>query len=791
MALLYQGAFVSCLFARSAKRSGTYKGRGFLLRRVVFVLTAILLAFMPVFMMPASHAYAQSGGGVIREIVVEGSARVEPETIRSYLLVREGDTFDPLRVDRSLKSLFATGLFADVAISRNRDTLVVNVVENPVINRIAFEGNKRIKDEELAVEISLKPRLIYTRTKVQSDVNRLQDIYRREGRFAVTVEPKIIQLEQNRIDLVYEINEGALAKVQNIRFIGNNDFDDGDLRDVIRTVETRWYRFLSSDDTYDPDRLTFDRELLRHHYLNNGYADFNVLSAVAEMTPDRQNFFITFTVEEGERYRFGEISTNVNLKDMEPESIDGVINIEKGGWYDAEQVDVAVSSLVDAVGALGYAFVEVRPKPKRDTENHVIDITFDIADGPRIFVERINIIGNSRTLDEVIRREFRLVEGDAFNTSKISDTFKRINDLDFFKNVEISNSPGSAPDKSVVSVAVEEKSTGALSFGVGYSTDSGPLLDIGIKERNLLGKGQSLNLNGVLAGNSSSIKLSFTEPYFLNREVSAGFDVFHSTLDMQDSSSFSSSQTGLSLRAGYPITELLSQSWRYTIKSSDISDVQDTASDFIKEQAGSSLHSEIGHILFYDKRNSKTSPTDGYFVRMNNDLAGLGGDSKYLKNRLAAASYHQLAKGWILSVSGSVGVVTGLGEDVSVLDRFSLGGSSLRGFAVGGVGPRDKTSLDSLGGEYIYNGGLDLEVPLGLPPEMGISGKLFTDFGSLTGVNPSSSNIYEDSNVRTSAGAGISWISPIGPISLEYGIPIMKEDYDKLESFRISFGTRF
>ncbi|MCK5167815.1 MAG: outer membrane protein assembly factor BamA, partial [Rhodospirillaceae bacterium] len=405
------------------------------------------------------------------EIVVEGSARVDPETIRSYLLVREGDTFDPLRVDRSLKSLFATGLFADVAISRNRDTLVVNVVENPVINRIAFEGNKRIKDEELAVEISLKPRLIYTRTKVQSDVNRLQDIYRREGRFAVTVEPKIIQLEQNRIDLVYEINEGALAKVQNIRFIGNNDFDDGDLRDVIRTIETRWYRFLSSDDNYDPDRITFDRELLRRHYLNNGYADFDVLSAVAEMTPDRQNFFITFTVEEGERYRFGEIKTNVNLKDMKQESVDGVVSIKKGEWYNAEKIDASVSKLVDAVGELGYAFVDVRPKPKRDGENKVIDITFDIADGPRIFVERININGNSRTLDEVVRREFRLVEGDAFNTSKLSDTFKRINDLDFFKNVEMDNSPGSAPDKSVITVDVEEKSTGSLTLGVGYSTD--------------------------------------------------------------------------------------------------------------------------------------------------------------------------------------------------------------------------------------------------------------------------------------------------------------------------------
>ena len=765
------------------------------MRKTIFVLTAILLAFMPIFMMPASSAHAQSGaqtsGNVIREIVVEGSARVEPETIRSYLLVREGDAFDPLRVDRSLKSLFATGLFADVTITRDQGTLVINVVENPVINRIAFEGNKRIKDEELAVEISLKPRLIYTRTKIQSDVNRLQDIYRREGRFAVTVEPKIIQLEQNRIDLVYEINEGALAKVQNIRFIGNNDFDDGDLRDVIRTIETRWYRFLSSDDNYDPDRITFDRELLRRHYLNNGYADFDVLSAVAEMTPDRQNFFITFTVEEGERYRFGEIKTNVNLKDMKQESVDGVVSIKKGEWYNAEKIDASVSKLVDAVGELGYAFVDVRPKPKRDGENKVIDITFDIADGPRIFVERININGNSRTLDEVVRREFRLVEGDAFNTSKLSDTFKRINDLDFFKNVEMDNSPGSAPDKSVITVDVEEKSTGSLTLGVGYSTDSGPLVDVGIKEKNLLGKGQSLNLNGSLSGKTSNVSISFTEPYFMDREVSAGFDVFHSTVDRQESSSYSSAQTGLSLRAGYPITEPLSQSWQYTIKSTEISSVKATASDYIKDQQGSKLHSEVGHVLFYDKRNSKTTPTDGYYLRMSNDLAGLGGDSKYLKNRFSVGKYYQLAKGWVISATGTMGFVMGIGEDVGVLDRFSLGGASLRGFAPGGVGPRDKASLDSLGGEYIYNGGVDLSIPLGLPPELGISGKLFTDFGTLTGVSPSGTNIYEDSSIRASAGAGIAWVSPLGPISLEYGVPLMKENYDKLESFRISFGTRF
>ncbi|MDH3335490.1 MAG: outer membrane protein assembly factor BamA, partial [Rhodospirillaceae bacterium] len=416
--------------------------------RALLALSVFLLA-VTASGVPAS---AQSQGGVIREIVVEGTARVEPETIRSYLLVREGDGFDPLRIDRSLKSLFATGLFADVSIGREASSLVIKVVENPVINRIAFEGNRRVKDEDLSSEISLKPRLVYTRTKVQNDVSRIQEIYRREGRFAVSVDPKIIQLNQNRIDLIYEINEGSLAKVQNIRFIGNDAFDDGDLRDVIRTVETRWYRFLSSDDTYDPDRLSFDKELLRTHYLINGYADFNVLSAVAEMTPDRENFFITFTIEEGKRYSFGDISTDIKLEGVTPEDLKGAIKTEKGSWYNSEKIGDTVNAIVDKVGELGYAFVDVRPRPERDVQNNKINLTFEVAEGPKVFVERINVTGNSRTLDEVVRREFRLVEGDAFNTAKLSTSIRRINDLNFFKKVDVTNAPGSAPDKGVINV---------------------------------------------------------------------------------------------------------------------------------------------------------------------------------------------------------------------------------------------------------------------------------------------------------------------------------------------------
>jgi len=364
--------------------------------------------------------------GTINEIKVEGTQRIEPETVRSYLLVRTGDAFDPAKIDRSLKSLFATGLFADVTLRRQGDVLIVNVVENPVINRIAFEGNDKVDTGDLEAEVTLRPRVIYTRTKVQNDVKRILSIYRASGRFAATVEPKVIQLPQNRIDLVFEINEGSLTEISSIRFIGNREYSDGRLRGIIRTRETAWWRFLSSDDKYDPDRLTFDRELLRRFYLTDGFADFRVVSAVAELTPDRKDFFITFTVDEGSRYRFGSVGIEARLRDLKTDDVNEVLEFEEGDWYDYEKVNKTITDLTDKVGELGYAFVDVRPRINRDRENHIIDVVFEINEGPRVFVERIDIVGNVRTKDKVVRREFRLIEGDAFNSAKLRRSRRRI-----------------------------------------------------------------------------------------------------------------------------------------------------------------------------------------------------------------------------------------------------------------------------------------------------------------------------------------------------------------------------
>jgi len=755
--------------------------------RVVFLfIFVVTLGVMPM-VAPAQT----SSGNTVNEVIVEGNQRIERGTILSYMLIKEGDAFNNRRIDRSLKSLFSTGLFADVTMSREGDSLIVSVVENPVINRIAFEGNSRIDDDTLASEITLRPRVIYTRTKVQNDVKRILTLYRRKGRFAATVEPKVIQQPQNRIDLVFEVKEGKWTEVRNIRFIGNREYSDSRLREEIRTRETRWYRILSDDDNYDPDRLTLDRELLRRFYLSDGYADFQVLSALAELTPDRKNFFITFTVEEGSRYTFGKVDLDIRLKGLKAEQFQDVIEIESGDWYDAEQLEKAIDTMTETISNLGHSFIDIRPRINRDREKLTVAVTFEINEGPRIFVERIDIEGNVRTSDKVIRREFRLVEGDPFNVAQLRRSRQRVQNLDFFEKVDIEEVPGSAPDKASVKVNVEEKSTGALSVGFGFSTTSGPLGDIGITERNLMGRGQEISLKAQVAAKRNQIDLSFTEPYFMDRDIAAGFDVFRTSTDNQDASSYDSKNTGFGLRAGYPVTEHLRQSWRYLGRVDEIENVDSSASPHVRSQAGKETLSEVSHSVAYDRRNDRIFPTEGYILRMTNAVAGVGGTKRHLKNTFSAGQYFPLYDQWVLSVGAHAGHVVGIGKDPKLLDRFFLGGDNLRGFATSGVGPRDKNTKDSLGGEWMYRGSAELKFPLGLPEEMGLSGKLFSDFGSTGDVTPMASDINDTGSLRASVGAGVTWVSPMGPIAVDFGVPVVEEDFDEKEALRVNFGTRF
>ncbi len=727
----------------------------------------------------------------VRDIIVQGAERIEPGTVKSYLLIAQGDRFDVQRIDRSLKSLFATGLFKDVSIRRQGDVLIVRVVENPVINRIAFEGNDVVDTEILNSEISLRPRIIYTRSKVQADVKRLLTLYRFKGYFAVTVEPKIIQLPQNRVNLLYEISEGQETEVRSVRFVGNREYNDRRLRKVVETKEAVWYRVLSTNTVYDPDRVTLDRELLRRFYLSEGFADFRVNSAVAELTPDRKDFFITYTVDEGVRYALGDIKVVAQLRDLKTEQIQSVVELEKGDWYDITEVDDAVDAITDKVGELGYAFVDVRPQVTRNRKTKQIDISFEVKEGARVFVERIDISGNVRTLDKVIRREFRLVEGDAFNSAKLRRSRQRLKDLAFFETVKLQQIPGSTPDKAIVKVEVEEKSTGSISIGAGFSTSAGAVAEFGLRERNFLGRGHKVALKLTAATERSQIDFSFTEPYLMDREIMAGFDVFHVRQDLQDTSSIDTSRSGFKLRAGYLITEELSQRWQYTIRKEKIDDVSSNASPLIQSNIGVEYVSEVGHTITLDERDSRINSTEGYVVSLTTDLAGLGGTLKHLRNTARSGYFYPIADEWVFHIGGKAGYVVGLGEDVHLQERYFIGGDDLRGFRSAGVGPRDGSTNDALGGEWMYTGTVMLTFPLGLPAEFGITGRIFTDFGSSGKIDPSDSNTKDTGSLRASSGVGLTWVSPLGPLGMDTGFPLAKEDFDVTEIFRLNFGAQF
>lgn len=737
-----------------------------------------------------SNAYAQNRTQ-IREIKISGAERIEPATIQSYMDLKVGDPMTPETLDSALKSLFSTGLFADVTLTQQSTTLLVEVMENPVINQIAFEGNDKIDNPTLLSEIQLRPRQVFTRTRVQSDVSRLYQVYRRNGRFSVSIEPKVIKLDQNRVNLVFEIEEGTVTAVESIRFVGNKKYSDSKLRSEISTKEAEWYRILTTSDRYDPDRLAFDQELLRRFYLSQGYADFQILSAVAELASEKDRFFITITLEEGQRYKVGEVKLTSQIRNFDANSVRDQINITSGEWYNADLIQESVNNLTDALGDQQYAFVDVKPTTQRNKEKRTVDILFNIGESPRVFVERINVNGNVRTLDKVVRREFELVEGDPFNRTKLAKSEQNVRNLDFFENVDIQTRPGSAPDKTQIDVAVSEKSTGELSIGAGFSTSDGPLADFRIRERNLLGKGQDLSLSTVIAGERTELDLRFTEPYFMGRDVSAGFDLFHITRDLQEESSFDQRRTGGALRLGYPLSERWRQTLRYRYEQNEIEDVDADASAFIRLQEGKRNTSAISQRLTYDNRDSVIDPTSGLIYWLDTEFAGLGGDARYVSGRTGATYYYPVLDKVVLSALGETGVIQGVGEDVQINERFFLGGSTLRGFDEAGVGPRDTATDDALGGEIFYRGSVEASFPLGLPEELGIQGHTFVDAGSLFELDDTGPTVADESSIRVGAGFGVSWKSPFGPIRADFALPVVDEDFDEDENFRFNFGTRF
>jgi outer membrane protein insertion porin family len=732
---------------------------------------------------PAPAPEAAPAATTVKSITVVGNQRLEAQTILSYLRLRVGQQYDRSILDQALKDLAATELFKDFQITDNAGALTIQVTENPVINRVILEGNKRLKEDKIRPEIKLAPRQIFTRSKVRADVARIIELYKRQGRFAATVEPKMVSLDQNRVDVVFEINEGPKSKVRQINIIGNEKFSDGDLKDEMATKQSSLMTILSSNTSYDPDRLAYDQQKLRLFYLTNGYADFRVISAVAELTSNKQDFIITYVVEEGERYKFGDVDVKSEIRDFQPEMLKKLLPMKTGDWYDAKQVEDTVESLSETAGLFGYAFADINPEFRRDPETRTMAITFNVAESPRTYVERIDVNGNTLTHDKVVRREFRLNEGDAFNSFGVKRTENRINSLGYFQeNLEIERKEGSAPDRIILETNVEEKPTGELSLSAGFSSIENFLLQASIRQRNFRGLGQQLQASVNYSSYSKSIELGFTEPYLFDRNISVGGSIYRRDLNSFNfinndrRTTFQQVTTGLQLNAGVPLTEFMSFFARYSINFDDVTLDKGiyyfgnecdplVAGRYLCDAIGNRTTSLLGYTLAYDDRDNRLRPTRGQSLSLSQDFAGLGGSVKYVRTRLSGSKHFNLGSRFILNLSAEGGYIYPFGgrptptsDKVRLTDRFFLGEPQMRGFDIRGVGPRvirygsvdltdpanpvldtttnDRGQIDdALGGRAYYQGRLELDIPLGTgAKEMGLRPSIFLDVGSVFSV---------------------------------------------------------
>jgi outer membrane protein insertion porin family len=753
---------------------------------------------------PAAAPVPVRTGGTIQTIKVEGNERIETGTILSYILVQPGDPFDADRLDRSLKTLYATGLFQDVRLNRAGDTLVVRLVENPLVNRVAFEGNHKLTDDQLRPSMQLKPRAVFTPALAEADRQRILDLYAKRGYYDARVDPQIIRLDQNRVDVVFEVNDGPSTLIAKIAFVGNHAYSENRLSEVVTSREERWWRFLSTSDQYDPERLNFDKELLRRYYLKNGYVDFEIRDAKSELSPDRTGFFLTFTLNEGERYRIGKVTINSQLRNLNGDDLRGDLQFDEGDWYDGDAVGRSADAMEVDVHTRGYAFVDVKPRILRDRDKHTVDIAFDVGEGPRVYVERMDIVGNTRTKDKVIRRELRIAEGDAFSAEAVRRSKQRLQDVNYFNSVDIATSPGSAPDRAIITTTVDEKATGELTLGGGYSTDAGALLDVGLSERNLVGTGISAGINGVLAQKRSSVTLSVTDPYFLDRNLVVGGDAFLIQSNNLGTQPYDEKRVGFDLRAGYDFNEYLRQVWSYSLIGRNVYNIQPGASPFITQLAGYTLLSQVSQALTLDHRDSKIDPHSGYLVSFGTDFAGLGGDVNFVRNNVNGQYFLPLDRftgnsDWGISFTGSVGYLSNLGKQEQIIDRFFLGGDNLRGFQIGGAGPHDPVTGDPLGGRFIWTQSTELRYPLPISADIGLSGRAFVDVGGLTQASfitaplcaGAPCQVFSSSAPRVGAGVGISWHTQFGLLNVDLAPFVLKQVHDQTQIFRFGFGTRF
>ena len=770
----------------------------------------------------ASITVAQAA--VVSSIEVRGNSRVDAETIRNNTGIRPGENFSNADVDEAVKRLFAMGLFSDVRINQSGSTLVVSVDENAIVNQVLFQGNRRLKDADLGRQIQLRPRGAYSSAMMEADAETIRQAYGRTGREDAIISPEVVDLGEGRVNVIFNIQEGGRTKIASVSFEGNTAFSDGRLREVVAIKQSNVMSWLTRNDIYDEDRLRADEEALRRFYYNRGFADFRVISAFGEFDDAANAYRVNFTVDEGQRYRFGSIDVESTVEGLDSETLRGELESRTGNYYSAEAVEDTLVGLSERVADLGYAFAQVTPRGDRNFENQTISVVYTIDQGPRAYIERIEIRGNQRTRDYVIRREFDFSEGDAFNQVLIQRAKRRLERLDFFDTVNIATAPGSEPDRVILVVDVIEKSTGELSIGGGYTTGnsatSGFSVEGSIAERNFLGRGQSIRVAVAGGENSRDYTISFTEPYFLGRRISAGFDIYRQTREYNQG--YDSELTGGTVRFGLPITEALSTQFAYNLTQEKYvysgvcldgngnpipNDPRCTLSDYLKDAIDNQspwTKSSVSGTLVFNTIDDMRNPREGLYLNGTVEVAGIGGDAQWTKLTARGSYYHLLSEEMDLVglLSAGAGHIAGYGNDgLRVFDHFQNNDRMIRGFKSNGIGPyqtkidgNGDTIYNHLGGTTYFNASAEVQFPVPfIPTGIGLRGAAFADaaalYGSkLSGLGPVSGT---DMEWRASVGASLIWASPFGPLRVDYAVPVMKEEGDQIQNFSFGISTRF
>jgi outer membrane protein insertion porin family len=750
------------------------------------------------------YSTSSLAGERINKIIVKGNKRVEVSTVESYLGFKVGDEYNNQKQNGALQSLYATSLFDNINIKFDGSNVIVDVKETPFVSKVEFSGNSKIKSSTLLKDVLTKSGESLSRAKIELDLEKIKELYKRSGRFSIKVETKIEEQENSRVKVIFKITEGPKTGIKNIYFVGNDSYKDSELRSIILTRESRWFRFLETNDAYDPDRIEYDKELLKEFYNSVGYADFRVISATAELSQTKEYFTVTYSVEEGEKYNLGNISIENKLQDIDLGQISSHITVKSGEIFNMKAIDKIAEKMSDVLSNKGYPQLAVYPETFNNSQTKLVDVKFVIDKADKIFVRKINIEGNVKTEDKVIRRAFRLSEGDIFNRSYIEKAQHNLRNLDYFEKVSVNMLPTNVKDRYDINVQVEEKSTSSIGLDLGYNTSGGLFTRISFLERNLVGTGKYLTLGAQVARKSNNYYFGVTDPHFLDKDLSLGVNLFRSQSGrssgfLQAEQSYSIKSLGASTTLGYDIAEDLNHSIDYTIKRDQLNAPAGSSARLIQEERGSFVTSAIGHTITYDRTDSRIIPKNGYLTSFTQEYAGLGGNNKYLKHEVEGKYFKSFVNNKItFKLSGSAGDIRKMSKrGVRISDRFNLGDYTLRGFAFGGIGPRDKTTDEGLGGMHFYSASAELNFPVGAPEEFNLSGAAFCDIGSVwdidikPGSNYSKSDFYNDKSMRASVGFGIIWITRIAPIRVDWAVPIKKKPYDDKQNLHIKFSTHF